>query len=63
MSPNNQYLKKLINVHVEQEADTTFVMQEIEDPRQYGVVDSKGLGNGVFKVERVVPSKEFVKSW
>jgi len=46
-SKNNSHLKKLIQLHHEKRPSASFIVKEIDDPRQYGVVDGKKVGNTI----------------
>jgi UTP--glucose-1-phosphate uridylyltransferase len=54
ISPNQAYLHKLIDTHSRLESDATFLVNEVDDPRQYGVISGELLEEGIFKVEKVV---------
>ena len=54
ISPKKKYLHKLVNTHKELKSDATFIVDEVEDPRQFGVMVGETLGDGVFKVNRVI---------
>ena len=57
ISDRDRHLKTLMKTHEELEADATCVLQEVKDPRQYGVAEVEG-GNGSYKVKRVVEKPE-----
>jgi len=52
------HLKRLMKTHQETGADATLLLQKIEDPRQYGVVEVERLGSGIFKVNKAVEKPE-----
>ena len=58
LSPKNTYLRKLVKIHEELKSDATFIVDEVKDPRQYGVMVGEPLDDGVFKVLRVVEKPE-----
>jgi UTP--glucose-1-phosphate uridylyltransferase len=58
ISPSFSHLQRLLKVHEELGADATFLVQEVEDPRQYGVVRGRELEEGVIKVEEAVEKPE-----
>ena len=58
ISSRNQHIKNLIKAHEELEADATCVLQEIRDPRQYGVAEVGKAKGGVYKVKKVVEKPE-----
>jgi UTP--glucose-1-phosphate uridylyltransferase len=44
------YLARLAKVHTAYDADVTILLQDVLDPRQYGVVVGEDLGDGIMKV-------------
>jgi UTP--glucose-1-phosphate uridylyltransferase len=47
LSKNNSHLKKLIQLHHKNKASASFIVKEIDDPRQYGVIDGIATGNDI----------------
>jgi dTDP-glucose pyrophosphorylase len=45
LSKNNNHLKKLIQCHLKNKSVASFIVQKINDPRHYGVIDGKTSGN------------------
>jgi len=58
MSPGQDHLMRLMRTHSELKADLTFVVQEVEDPRQYGVIEAKEVGKDLFKVKKAIEKPE-----
>ena len=58
ISPGHRHLKRLIEIHEKQRAEATFIVQEVENPRQYGVVEGKEEGKDVYRVIKVVEKPE-----
>jgi len=58
ISDQNSHLKRLLKVHEEKGADATFLLQEVEDPRSYGVAEVTETEQGVLLVESVVEKPE-----
>jgi len=58
ISEEMDYLKKLLLAHERFDADATFIVLEIENPRQYGIMEGDEVEPGVFKVEKVVEKPE-----
>ncbi len=52
------HLKNLIKTHGEHEADATCVLQEVRDPRQYGVAEVGKARSGVYEVKKVIEKPE-----
>jgi UTP--glucose-1-phosphate uridylyltransferase len=48
---SDDYLARLTKVHREHNADATLLLQDVSDPRPYGVVVGQELGNGVMEIE------------
>ena len=47
LSKNNSHLQKLIQLHYKHKASASFIVKEIDDPRQYGVVDGIATGTDI----------------
>jgi len=47
LSRKNSHIKKLIDCHTRNNAVASFIVQEIQDPRQYGVIDGKTRNNTI----------------
>lgn len=63
ISRNADCLERLKQAHVSRKADATILLQEIKDPRQYGVVTGKHLSGGILEVEKAVEKPtEFVSN-
>jgi UTP--glucose-1-phosphate uridylyltransferase len=57
-SENAGHLSELIRVHERLDADASFLVEEVEDPKQYGVVEGDEVERGVYKVKRAVEKPE-----
>jgi len=53
ISENMDYIKKLLFAHNQRESDATFLVLEIEKPKQYGIVEGEEIGQGVIRVKSV----------
>jgi UTP--glucose-1-phosphate uridylyltransferase len=53
ISKDMDYLKKLLNAYERFNADAAFIVLEIENPRQYGIVEGTEIEPGIFKVEKL----------
>jgi UTP--glucose-1-phosphate uridylyltransferase len=53
ISKDMDYLKKLIDAYDRLNADAAFVALEIENPKQYGIVEGEEVESGIFKVKKV----------
>jgi len=58
ISKNSEHLKLLMRVYERLNADAVFLVQEIEDPRQHGVIKAKEVEKGVYKVETAIEKPE-----
>ncbi len=54
LSKNSAHLKRLMMSSKESGADAAFLVQEVQDPRRYGVVEGQRDHTGALKVKRVV---------
>jgi len=52
------HIRSLIQKHEEFEAEVTMLIQEVENPGIYGVIEGKEVENRVYSVERVVEKPE-----
>jgi len=53
-SRNNHHLKRLRKIFEQRNADVAFLVEEVEDPRKYGVVIGKEVEPYLFEVEKVI---------
>jgi UTP--glucose-1-phosphate uridylyltransferase len=58
ISKDMDYIKKLIEAFEKFNADATFLVLEIEKPKQYGIVEGDEIEPGIFKVKKVVEKPE-----
>jgi len=58
ISRRNAYLSRLTNVDQKLDADATFIVQEVEDTKQYGVIEFDETGERELKVKRAVEKPE-----
>ena len=58
ISKNMDYIKKLLEVYEKFNADAAFIVLEIENPRQYGIVEGNEVKHGVYRVKKVVEKPE-----
>ncbi|MGD0495151.1 MAG: sugar phosphate nucleotidyltransferase [Candidatus Bathyarchaeia archaeon] len=54
ISQNNNHLRRATETFEEYDADTLFVVEEVPDPRNYGVVTGKEIKPGIFQVANIV---------
>lgn len=54
ISENNNHLKRAIEIFDKYDADTLFLVEEVSDPRSYGVITGKEIRSGIFQVTNVV---------
>jgi dTDP-glucose pyrophosphorylase len=58
VSKGMDYLKKLLSAYERLKADAAFIVLEIENPKQYGMVEGTEVENGIIKVESIVEKPE-----
>ena len=58
ISKDMDYLKKLLNTFEHFKADAAFLVLEIKNPKQYGIVEGEEVESGIIKVKRVVEKPE-----
>jgi UTP--glucose-1-phosphate uridylyltransferase len=52
------HLQLLMDVYNRFNADATFLVQEVPDPRQYGVVEGREVTKGIYKVKSMIEKPE-----
>lgn len=62
ISKNMDYLKKLLEAFEKFNADAAFLVLEIENPKQYGIVEGEESEPGIIKVNAVVEKPEKPKT-
>jgi UTP--glucose-1-phosphate uridylyltransferase len=62
ISKNMDYLKKLIEAFERLTADAAFLVLEIENPKQYGIVEGDEIETGIIRVKAVVEKPEKPKT-
>lgn len=62
ISKNMDYLKKLLQAFKKFNADAAFLVLEIENPKQYGIVEGDEVEPGIIKVKAVVEKPEKPKT-
>ncbi|MCW4025763.1 MAG: sugar phosphate nucleotidyltransferase [Candidatus Bathyarchaeota archaeon] len=58
ISKDMDYLKRLIDVYERMKADAVFIVLEIDNPKQYGIVEGDEVESGIIRVKRVVEKPE-----
>jgi UTP--glucose-1-phosphate uridylyltransferase len=54
ISKDNNHLKRAAKTFEEYDADAIFLLEEVPDPRKYGVITGKEIKPGIFKVASIV---------
>ena len=57
-SDRSLHLKRLLDIHRESRASATLLVMEVEDPRAYGVVGGRAVGDDLWVVERLEEKPE-----
>lgn len=52
------HLKRLVKAHQELDADATLLLQKMEDPRQYGIVEVEKLADKNYRVNKAIEKPE-----
>jgi UTP--glucose-1-phosphate uridylyltransferase len=58
ISKNNNHLKKATRTFEEYDADTLFLIEEVPDPRKYGVITGKEIKPDIFQVTNIIEKPE-----
>jgi len=58
VSENARHLKLLMEVYERFNADATFIVQEVEDPRQYGIIEAKEIEKRFYRVKAAIEKPE-----
>ena len=62
LSKNDGYLDRLAAMHEKYHAAATILLQDVADPRHYGVVEGKTVEEGVFRISSAVEKPQEPKS-
>jgi UTP--glucose-1-phosphate uridylyltransferase len=62
ISKGMDYIKKLLEAYDRLNADAAFIALEIENPKDYGIVEGKETQAGIYKVEAVVEKPQKPKT-
>ena len=58
ISDGGQHLKRLIEAHSRLRSEATFLVEEMEDPRKYGVIKGEPVERGLYRVKHIVEKPE-----
>lgn len=58
LSKGNLHVTRMMKVHEDFDSAVTFLVQEVEDPSPFGVVEGEEIESGIYKVDRVVEKPE-----
>ena len=58
ISKDMDYIKKLVNAFERLKADAAFIVLEIDNPKQYGIVEGVEVEEGILRVKSVVEKPE-----
>ena len=62
ISQNMDYLQKLLQGYERYHADAAFLVLEIKNPKQYGIVEGEEIEPGIIRVQKVVEKPEKPKT-
>lgn len=58
ISERNQHLSRLIKTYDMYESAATFFVQEVEDPKPFGIIDGEEIESDIYRVDKVVEKPE-----
>jgi UTP--glucose-1-phosphate uridylyltransferase len=58
ISNGAEHLSSLMNAHERLNGDATILVQEVKNPKQYGVIEGNEIETGVYKVRRAIEKPE-----
>ena len=58
ISKDMDYIKKLLGAYERFNADAAFIVLEIENPKQYGIIEGNEVETGIFKVKATIEKPE-----
>jgi UTP--glucose-1-phosphate uridylyltransferase len=58
ISKDTEHIKLLVNTYERLNADAAFIVQETENPRQFGIIEGQEIESGVYKVRAAVEKPE-----
>jgi UTP--glucose-1-phosphate uridylyltransferase len=58
ISKDSEHIKKLVRVYNQLNADVAFLVEEVLNPKQYGVIEAEEVKSGVYKVKAAVEKPE-----
>jgi UTP--glucose-1-phosphate uridylyltransferase len=58
ISKDMEHIKGLIKAYERLDADAAFIVQEIENPRQFGIIEAEETENGIYKVRAAIEKPE-----
>jgi UTP--glucose-1-phosphate uridylyltransferase len=62
ISKDMDYIKRLLDIYVRFKADAAFIVLEIQNPKQYGIVEGEEVEHGVIRVQKVTEKPEKPKT-
>ncbi len=62
ISKDMDYIKELLNAYEKFNADAAFITMEIENPKQYGVMEGNEIEKGIYKVKTLTEKPENPKT-
>ena len=62
LSDGDEYLNRLAEMHQKYHASATILLQDVPDPRQYGVVEGNYLEEGILRITSAVEKPETPKT-
>ena len=58
ISESMEHIKLLIDTYERLNADAAFIVQEIENPKQFGIIEAEETESGIYKVKKAIEKPE-----
>jgi UTP--glucose-1-phosphate uridylyltransferase len=58
ISNNAEHISRLVDAHERLNGDATFLVEEVENPEQYGVIEGDKIESDIFKVKHAIEKPE-----
>jgi UTP--glucose-1-phosphate uridylyltransferase len=58
ISKNSGHIRLLMDVYERLNADAAFLVQEIENPKQYGIIEAEEIEGGIYRVKAAIEKPE-----
>lgn len=62
LSPNNSHIQRLEDAFFSHDADMAFLVENVENPERYGIVEGKNMDKGIIRVDHLEEKPECPKT-